>query len=205
MIPTRRFLPTTTRLSAMSIVDAGQAYGTKSISLIKHSHVRFQVGVGHGLLRVLCKHMEIDYRSLDSHADLKPDILGDIKDIPLPGRSVDLTCAFQVLEHLPYQDALRGFQELCRVSRRDILISLPNARKAHPFMLTLPFIKPLRILTPGPLPPLHPMIKLHRWEIGRPGTPLRKVLKDLGQVACLHKHFRIFENPYHHFFHFKIK
>ena len=162
-----------------------------------------EVGVGNGYLKLLCQPLGIQHQSLDLSADLSPDILADVTNIPLADQSVDLTCAFQVLEHLPYQDALRGFQQLCRVSRRDIIISLPNARKAYPFMLTLPFVGSCRALVPSPIPPLHRMIKSHRWEIGRRGTALRCVLRDLSKEARLLKQFRVFENPYHQFFHFR--
>lgn len=166
-------------------------------------HQVLEVGVGNGLLGVLCEHLGISHRSVDLASDLNPDILASVQAIPLGDQSIDLTCAFQVLEHIPYPEALRGFRELCRVSRRDILISLPNATYAFPLLVSLPLIGGLRSLIELPVAKLGPMISSHRWEIGRAGTPLRRVIRDFSREARLVQSFRVFEMPYHHFFHFQ--
>ncbi|MFM9109677.1 MAG: class I SAM-dependent methyltransferase [Prochlorococcaceae cyanobacterium] len=172
------------------------------IAALKPQQV-LEVGVGNGLMKLLCGHMGISHTSVDLAADLSPDILASALALPVGDGSFDLTCAFQVLEHLPYQDSLLAFRELCRVSRRNILISLPNASPACPLMLTLPLLGSLRLLPQLPLPPLHRMIRSHHWEIGRPGTGLRRLTRDLSQSAKLIRCFRVFDHPYHQFFHFQ--
>lgn len=161
-----------------------------------------EVGVGNGLLTLLCGHMGIDHTSVDLAADLSPDVLASAQDLPLPDESFDLTCAFQVLEHMPYEQSLLAFQELCRVSRRDILISVPHAGVAFPLMVTLPLLGSLRLLLQLPLPPLSKMIRSHYWEIGRSGMSLRRLTRDLRRSARLIRTFRVHDNPYHQFFHF---
>jgi SAM-dependent methyltransferase len=161
-----------------------------------------EVGVGSGLLKVLCANMGVQYRSLDIDPELGPDVLAGVQRIPLGSGSVDLACAFQVLEHMPYEEALAGFRELCRVARKDVVISLPNAARVFPALLSLPFASALRFMIPVPGWPVGRMIPSHRWEIGRPGTELGRVIADLGAEARLVKSFRVFENPYHQFFHF---
>lgn len=162
-----------------------------------------EVGVGSGIMGVLCRDMGIHYRSVDRAEDLGPDMVASVQEIPLPDRSVDLACAFQVLEHLPYDDSRQGFRELCRVSRRDVLVSLPNARWGLSAIFVLPILGTLHALAPSPLPPLGKMIPSHRWEIGRPGFPLRRIVADFGSEARLLRTFRVPENPYHQFFHFQ--
>ncbi|MBU6281738.1 methyltransferase domain-containing protein [bacterium] len=162
-----------------------------------------EVGVGNGLMGFLCRGMGIHYRSVDPAEDLGPDIVASVQRIPLPDRVVDLACAFQVLEHLPYEEARLGFRELCRVSRRDVLLSLPHARWGLSMILSMPILGTFRAVAPSPLPPLGKMIPSHRWEIGRPGFPLRRIVADFGSEARLLKTFRVPENPYHQFFHFE--
>jgi hypothetical protein len=161
-----------------------------------------EVGGGNGLLRSICRTLGIEFRMMDIREETGPDLVGSVLEIPLADRAVDLSCAFQMLEHVPYQDALVGFRELCRVARRDVIISLPNATRAFPLSLTIPRVASLRWTIPGIGLPLHTMVKSHCWEIGRPATTLRKVIADFSAEARLVKTFRVFENPYHQFFHF---
>jgi ubiquinone/menaquinone biosynthesis C-methylase UbiE len=161
-----------------------------------------EVGGGNGLLRSICRTLGIDFRMMDIREDSGPDLVGSVLQIPLEDRSVDLSCAFQMLEHIPYQDSLVGFRELCRVARRDVIISLPNATRAFPVSLLIPRVFTLRCTIPGFGLPLHRMVKSHYWEIGQSATKLRKVIADFSAEARLVKTFRVFENPYHQFFHF---
>lgn len=49
---------------------------------------------------------------------------GDAEALPFPDRSFDVVVSSHVLEHLPDFD--KGFQELCRVARRRIVVALPT-------------------------------------------------------------------------------
>ena len=72
-----------------------------------------------------------------------------------------------------------------------------------PEQLTIPPLGNVRVTIPGPLRPFPQMIPSHCGEIGRPGTRLRQVIQDLGAETRLVREFRVFENPYHHFFQFE--
>ncbi len=50
--------------------------------------------------------------------------VGYLPDLPFPSRSFDLVVCMEVLEHLDDPEA--GLAELCRVSRRALLLSVPN-------------------------------------------------------------------------------
>jgi len=162
-----------------------------------------EVGVGNGLLRTICNHLGFHFTTVDIDPELNPEFVASVSELPLETKSFDLSCAFQVLEHLPYQDALKGFQELCRVSRRDVLISLPNAARAFPLQVPILPCRLLQVLIPGPAWPYPAMIKSHHWELQRPGTSTKQVLQDFGKSATLVQTFRVFQNPYHQFFHFR--
>lgn len=55
-----------------------------------------------------------------------PRTLGSVDSLPFASSSFDLVTCFEVLEHLPYQTFPRALQELERVSRKYIMVSVPN-------------------------------------------------------------------------------
>ena len=67
--------------------------------------------------------MDIDEKILAGNP--RPTCVGDVMDIPLPDRSVDLVMASDVIEHLP-EDVLRaGMKEMERVSRKYLYLQVP--------------------------------------------------------------------------------
>jgi hypothetical protein len=55
-----------------------------------------------------------------------PRILGSVDSLPLASSSFDLVSCFELLEHLPHRIFPKALQELGRVSRKYIMISVPN-------------------------------------------------------------------------------
>jgi len=53
-------------------------------------------------------------------------ILGSIENLPVKDKSFDLVTCLEVLEHLPQENFKKGISELQRVSKRYILITVPN-------------------------------------------------------------------------------
>ena len=72
-----------------------------------------------------------DYKTLDLVADYKPDILGDIKNIPLPDESVDAIICRAVLEHV--DNPFKAVSEMYRVLKPGgrCLVSLPFLYPYH--------------------------------------------------------------------------
>lgn len=85
-----------------------------------------EVGPGPGLLTAMLKQFCADVKSVDFADDVVADIHSDIKSMPLADSSYDLVCAFQVLEHLPWEDVKCAISELTRVCRRYVMFSVPN-------------------------------------------------------------------------------
>ena len=119
--------------------------------------------------------------------------------------SYDVVCAFQMLEHLPYETALQAFAEMVRVSRHNVVISLPDALPVWQYRYHVPKFGTRSLLFPRPIlkQPEHVFDGEHHWEINKKGYGLGRVIKDFGRLCHLTRTYRVFENPYHRFFVFQ--
>lgn len=162
-----------------------------------------EVGVGTGINSTVLRSLGCETATIDIDAALKPTHVGSVTAMDLPDASFDVVAAFQVLEHLPYEDFRAAASEMRRVARNHVIISLPDARKVWTYVLTLPFLGERRFLIPKPRlrPRVHRGTGQHRWEINKRGYPVERIVGDL--EACgltVLRSFRAPENPYHRFF-----
>lgn len=166
-----------------------------------------EIGVGSRIYSSLLRLMAVDVKTLDIDPSLTPDYLASCMNIPLGDSEVDLVCSFQVLEHLPFEDSLKAFSEMARVSKGYVLISLPNAKKMMPFSFHIPKFGDFKFFLPKPYLRLaeNEFDGQHYWEINKKGFKYKYVLSELLKVSGLEllEEFRVKENPYHHFFLFR--
>lgn len=164
-----------------------------------------EVGPGPGIFKAVALAFGIYVDTLDIDPDLKPDYVGSATAMPFPDGTYDAVCAFQMLEHFPYEVSLQAFRELVRVSRRNIIISLPDARIAWRFLAHVPLLGPRSFLINRPrlMAPVHEFDGEHYWEINKRGYPLSRVITDFSKEAELLLTYRVSENPYHRFFVFQ--
>ncbi len=164
-----------------------------------------EIGPGPGIFKTLIKHFAIDIQTLDIAEDLQPDYVCSADKMPFVDNHYDLVCAFQMLEHVPLEQSLRIFKEMARVARRNVVISLPNAKAKYAFEFYVPKKGAVRILLNRPFwqPRVHKFDGEHYWEINKQGYLLEDVIakfEDSANGVKLVKQFRVKENPYHHFF-----
>ncbi len=159
------------------------------------------VGVGNKFVAEYLTKLDVVTTTLDFDESLEPDIVGDVREIPLANDSYDTVCAFQVLEHLPFEDFPKCVAELSRVAKKYVLISLPHGRIYSRFRL--PICGDL--LLPKPFGGWRPVPPEHEWEMDNPGFELKKVMAILENAGTrIEKTYRIFENPYHRMFVAKV-
>lgn len=157
------------------------------------------------MFKSLAQTFGLSIETLDVDPELKPDHVGSATQMPLGDDSYDIVCAFQMLEHLPYEKSLQAFSEMARVSRRHVIVSLPDAKPMWRYLFHLPKFGTRDFLVPRPAhqPLEHKFDGEHYWEINKKGYDLARVGKDLGEVCKLLKTYRVLENPYHRFFIFE--
>jgi ubiquinone/menaquinone biosynthesis C-methylase UbiE len=160
-----------------------------------------EIGVGDGALRDYLKsNTEIAYTSLDIADDLKADVVGSVLKMPFTDNSFDTICAFEVLEHLPFEQFEIALAELKRVSKGNVILSLPHFGPPIKFLLKLPFLPQLRLAFKIPYPRVHVFDGQHYWEIGKRGFAPARIRESLRKYFNITSEFVPFENQYHHFF-----
>lgn len=164
-----------------------------------------EIGPGPGIFKHAATLFGIRVETLDLDPDLKPDYVGSATALPFADSSYDVVCAFQMLEHLPYEFALQAFEEMVRVSRCHVIISLPDARPVWPYRLHIPKLGTFSLLFPRPFLTQreHVFDGEHYWEINKKGYALPRIVCNLGRLCPLVKTYRVFEDPYYRFFVFK--
>lgn len=160
-----------------------------------------EVGVGDGVVgNYVREQTSIAHTWVDIAEDLKPDVIADIRKLPFEDSSFDVVCAFEVLEHLPFEDFEVALGEILRVSKKTVLISLPHFGPPIKFLLKLPFVPEIKCACKIPFPKRHQFNGQHYWEIGKRGYPLARIREILSRYGTITSEFVPFENQYHHFF-----
>ena len=98
----------------------------KEILTLKPKSV-LEIGVWYKVLGSMLKSFpDIDYKTLDIDENNKLDIVGSVTNIALEDKQFDIVCAFQVLEHLPFDLFETSLTEMMRVANKGVIISLPH-------------------------------------------------------------------------------
>lgn len=172
-----------------------------------------EIGVGDGVVSNHIKtQTDIKYTTADHAADLSPDVVADVRELPFESGSFDTVCAFEVLEHLPWDDFEKAYSELARVAKNYVVISVPHFGPSFKLLLKFPGLKKLIGIEELKLAwkiPYHPEHSTkgtnHYWEIGKKGYPPSRIRTVITKYGTLVNEFVPFENQYHHFFVVKKK
>lgn len=164
-----------------------------------------EVGVGDHVFGDFIKNnTAVSYTSVDVAEDLRPDVVGSVLQLPFTDKSFDVVCAFEVLEHLPFEQFDKALNELCRVARSHIVISIPHFGPMLSLSLKIPFLPQIRAALKIPYPQKHKFNGQHYWELGKRWHPVSLIRKKLSVHGDIMRDFVPFGSPYHHFFVVKL-
>ena len=171
------------------------------------------IGVGDGIVPdFLKKNPMYQVTTMDFDKDLKPDVVGDIKALPFQNKTFDLICAFEILEHLPYKDSLIAINELARVAKENVIVSVPHRRTGFEFIIKFPFIRSLfkkdflRLAIRFPVRfKGFAFSGQHYWEIDGRTTKLKDFRRDLSKKFEIQSEQTPVLDFYRRFFLMKVK
>lgn len=170
-----------------------------------------EIGVGNKMVSNYLKEMGLNLTTCDFDTNLKPDIVADIRKIPLPDNSFETVMACEVLEHLPWKQLDSALAELFRITNKYVVVSIPYASLCFEFAFKFPNADKIfknyfaNLLIRIPLKVKNKFNGEHYWEMGKIGFPKSKIRK------LLSKYFNILEesspalSSYHYFFVLKKK
>lgn len=162
-----------------------------------------EVGIGNGFLTGYLRKRGVNITALDIVSELNPDVSGSVLSMPFADRTFDVVACYEVLEHLPYGDFMRALAEILRVSRRHVVLSVPDHTAVYRLDIELPRIGRIRKLIPHPFPrpPRHEFGGVHYWVIGKAQYPLAMIESDIRSAGFkIIKTYRVFEFYGHRFF-----
>ena len=165
-----------------------------------------EVGVGDQVVgHYLKNNTPIAYTGVDIADDVGADVIAPVTKLPFPDKSFDVSCAFEVLEHLPFDQFQPALKELARVARTHVLISLPHFGPMLSLSLKVPFLARARLAYKIPYPKTHVFNGQHYWEIGKRNYPTSRIRAELERHGRITQDFVPFGSPYHHFFTLEIQ
>ena len=137
-----------------------------------------EVGIGNGFVSNYFKRRGWNITTVDIREITKPDILASVLDMPFDDNSFDLVACCEVLEHLDYEKFPTALSEIHRVTKSDVVISVPDVRRVLELSMYILGIGTARIVIPF-FGCKKNRQKYHRWEIDRSEYPLKKIKADI--------------------------
>lgn len=148
-----------------------------------------EVGPGHGWMKMVAKDLGVEVTTVDFDPALKPDVVASIEALPFAPETFDAVCAFEVLEHMPFEQFEQNIAYLARVSKKYVFVSLPDHRSIllH-ILLKLPFVTYRNVFCKVSSGKKHVFDGQHYWEIGKVGYSPERVIQ-----ACQHAGLSVVE------------
>ena len=163
-----------------------------------------EIGVGNNVVANFLKE-NFELRTVDINSKLNPDIVNSVEDLSdIRDNSFDSILCAEVLEHLPFDKFEKSLSEIRRVSKKNIIISLPYWGYTFGIKVKLPVVglKILKFKINGFKKHIFDKSTAgHYWEIGKKGYSLRKIKKVLrfAKLKILDSFWDL-DDPYHYYF-----
>jgi hypothetical protein len=162
-----------------------------------------EIGIFNSILKELLHLNDYKVSTADVDPNVNPDILLDLsKKFELPENEFDVIVLFQVLEHIPYEQAEQALKLLALFTKKYLVISLPYSTQHLALQLKLSTSPRPRHLFFN-LPRFWsttPICDQHYWEVGLKGYPKKRILNSILEAGLkIKQEFVDPTNPYHYF------
>ncbi|MFH1985712.1 MAG: methyltransferase domain-containing protein [Pseudomonadota bacterium] len=177
-------------------------YQINEIFLLQPSRL-LEIGIGNRFVSRYLKDHNQDITTLDIDYRLMPDVVGSVLSIPFRDKYFDTVTCCEILEHLPYSEFLNSLREINRVTKKHVILSLPDITTVYRFLIELPRFRTIKksIQHPFHRSAEHIFDGQHYWEIGKTGFSYKNILLDIYKADFrILKTYRIWEFMYHRFF-----
>jgi len=163
-----------------------------------------EVGIGNKTVCNYLKQFGFDVTTCDFDTNLDPDKVADIRDLPFEDNTFDVVLAYEILEHIHFKDVSIALSELNRVSKKNVIISIPYSSFFIEIVHTVSipfFYKQLHFALSVPFF-THKFKKTneHYWEMGCKNYSKKEIRKLLKRYFEIKKEFQPILIPYHYFF-----
>jgi len=163
-----------------------------------------EIGIGPRLVSSYLIQNNIEVVTLDLDRKLRPDIAGSVLQLPLKEMTFDTVMCCQVLEHFPFKNLKTCLEDIRRITRKKLILSLPDKTLTLSFLLRSSKRISWDFLLPFPLAFRRHNIKNvkgHFWEIGERGYPYTRLLNVIERAGfSVDRTYRVPDHPYHRFF-----
>jgi hypothetical protein len=158
------------------------------------------IGIQNGLTEWYLKKLGYNLTTVDVSSQVHPDIKASIHKLPFKEKSFDVVYAFQVLEHISFDSFKTALLEMKRISRKNVIISLPDFKQT--MRVYLPFIQNRIIRLPIRKKRDSLIHSEHLWEIDHSQkTKIKNILSIISEVGFnINNHYPVSEAAYIHFF-----
>ena len=158
------------------------------------------IGMGTGFLKRYFGGSAVQLVEADIDPDLNPDMIIDISKKQSQKKQFDVVTAFQILEHIPFDQLSTALENIHGLSKKWAIVSIPQRIVSFSLNLDFPLVKiPLRFdferLFESKTSNAH-----HQWEMGLLGTSKRDVRKKISEWFNIEKEFSVDGNRNHYFF-----
>lgn len=165
------------------------------------------IGKGEGIIDDYFKNRNVSVTTYDIDKTLKPDVVGDIKNVSKMNKKYDVVVCCEVLEHLCFDDFDLCLKQIKKVAKNHVLISVPyngifcRIQFDFPlfhnknYSLYIPHKKKIMKKSGG-----------HQWEIGyEKKTNIKSIKKIIKRNFNIVNDYRLPNFPYIHIFNLEVK
>lgn len=166
-----------------------------------------EVGIGNGTVADYLRRSGLEVTTVDIDSALNPDYVCSVTELTkvFQPDSFDTILCAEVLEHIPFEYFEKSLEELQKVAKNFVILSLPHFGIKLRFSVKIPLVRQKNILIKIPYPRKYKFDGQHYWEIGKKGYPLSKIIDVISKHFNVERNYLVPENPYHMFFILRAK